>query len=255
MKNFRATLIISTALAVTAGWSSSACAALVTIFDPTGQSDFSVTYDDAQTGVFGQPQIANNTVFFIPNDFFASSSNGLGPDTLNDNFLFRLDVLAGHDFSLDQFDLTERGDYRLNGDGATVSVEGELQAYDTFNQSVVFADVLDTGPLNIADNQLHNWSGNASIGSTDGWTGTTSAWISIDSTLTADTQLLNEFAFVEKKFTGIAIELAVTQVPLPPAIWLFVTAFIALAGSRAGSDHRIHFKSCSKFLRTGFFRP
>lgn len=232
MPNLNGKLLIAVALAVVTGWSGAAHAALVTIYDPTGQSDFSVTYDDTQTGVFGQPQIANNTVYFLPNDFFASSSNGLAPASINDNFLFRLDVLAGHSFSLDQFNLTERGDYRLNGAGASVSVAGELQAYDTFSPSTVFADMLDTGPLNVADDQLHNWTGSASIGSTDGWTGTTSAWIFIDSTLTADTQALNEFAFIEKKFTGVAIELAVTQVPLPPAIWMFGTALVLLTGGR-----------------------
>lgn len=226
--------IIATAaaIAVFSVWTSAAHAALVTIYDPTGQSDFSVTYDDSQTGAFGQPQIANNTVYFVPNDFFASSSNGIAPDSMNDSFVFRLDVLAGRNFSLDRFDLTERGDYRLDGTGASVMATGELQAYDDFAPSTVFSDFLQTGPLSIADGQLHNWVGKASIGSVDGWTGTRSAWISIDSTLQADTEALNEFAFIEKKFTGVSIQLEVTQVPVPPAIWMFGGALLTLVGGR-----------------------
>lgn len=232
MDRNRGMFIVAAAVAAILAWSWSAEAAFITIFDPSGQSDFSLTYDDQQTGPMGLPQISNNTVFFVPNDFFAESENGLGQGSLNDSFAFRLDVLAGHDFTLDQFDLKERGDYLLDGPGSSVTAQGQLQVFDAFDPTAFFTDFLETGPLNIQDNQLHNWSGTASVGSADGWEGSLSAWITIENLLTAETSVLNEYAFIEKKFTGGAVQLTVTQVPIPPALWVFGAGLLTLVGAR-----------------------
>lgn len=232
MDSVRGIFATAAPLAVALACSWSADAAFITIVDPNGLSDFSLTYDDQQTGPMGLPQISNNVVFFVPNDFFAESENGLGQGSLNDSFAFRLDVLSGHDFSLDQFDLKERGDYRLDGAGSSVTAQGQLQVFDALDPSAFFTDFLQTGPLDIEDNQLHNWTGYASIGATEGWSGSQSAWITIENILTAETGALNEYAFIEKKFTGGAVQLEVSQVPLPPALWLFGAGIVTLLGAR-----------------------
>lgn len=232
MDKYRGIFAAAAPLAVALSWSLSAEAAFVTIFDPNGLSDFSLTYDDEQTGPLGIPQISSNTVFFAPNDFFAESENGLGQGSLNDSFAFRLDVLAGSNFSIDQLDLAERGDYLLDGAGASVTAQGQLQVFDAFNPADFFTDFLQTGPLNIEDNQLHNWTGSASVGAANGWDGSQSAWVTIENLLTAETGSLNEYAFIEKKFAGGAVQLVVTQVPLPPALWMFGAGILTLLGAR-----------------------
>jgi len=209
----------------------SASAALVTVVDPLGNSDFSVTYDDAQAGPFGTPFLSNNTIFFVPNDFAAQSANGEGLETLADSFAMRLDVITDG-FSLDNFDLDEEGDYILNGPGAFVSASGEMRVFDATNPGTTFIDQLETGPLNMQSPTFDpvDWFGSASIGAGDGWSGATSAWLTVENILVASTDSHNTLAFIEKKYAGVAIE--VTTVPLPGSIWLFASALLFVAGRR-----------------------
>lgn len=223
--------VIASALTLLASVSPVASAALITIMDPLGNSDFTVTYDDTQTGPFGTPFLSNNTVYFLPNDFTAQSSSGLGMGELSDSFILRLDAIDPN-VTLSQFNLEEQGDYILNGADATVSAEGNLSIYADSDPGSVFLDTLETGPLTTQSPDFTpvDWVGTASIGESDGWTASGSVWLTIENFLFANTTANGSYAFIEKKYEGIAIE--VTAVPLPAAVWMFATALLTLVRRR-----------------------
>jgi hypothetical protein len=219
------------AVAAATAFGSFAHAGLVTVVDPLGNSDFTVTYDDAQAGPFGTPFLSNNTIYFVPNDFSAQSANGDGLGALSDSFAMRLDAITDG-FSLDQFDLQEEGDYILNGDDAFVAASGELRVFAADDPGNTFIDALETGPLNMQSPNFEtvDWTGSAAIGAADGWTGATSVWVTVENILIANTSEQGSYAFIEKKFEGVAI--TVSTVPLPPALWLFGAALLTLIRRR-----------------------
>ncbi len=222
--------VLAATILAAGGWISSAQAAFVTITDPTGNSDFTLYYDDSQSGPFGQPQLVNNKIFFVTNDFATTSANGAGPISINDSVSFRIDVIAGRDFSIDGLFLTERGDYLIDGPGASVSAQGQIRAFDAFDPSVDFTDFLVTGPMDNDDGRLHNWIGTAALDGSNGWTATSSAWVTLENLLIADTDFQGDYAFIEKK-NGL-VEIQVGTVPVPPAFVLFASALVAMMRRR-----------------------
>lgn len=201
--------------------------ALVTISDPN--SDFTVTYDDSHTGPFGQPYLSNNTIFFLPDDFSATSTNGEGVAFNTDTIQLQLNAVDP-DVQLDVFSLQESGDYILSGPNSSVSVSGELRISDALTPNDEFISQLQTGPLNINDGSLQQWVGNANIDGSDGWGGASSVLLTLQNNLFASTSDPNSLAFVQKKRAGI--EIVVSVVPLPGAVWLFGAALVPLLAAR-----------------------
>ncbi|MBT8136467.1 MAG: VPLPA-CTERM sorting domain-containing protein [Gammaproteobacteria bacterium] len=199
-------------------------------------SDFTVTYNRDEVGLFGTPgaespvMLSNNTIFFVPDAFLARSLNGDNPPNVSETLNLTLTATTLN-FSFDSFFLQETGDYILDGPGAEVSASGEMRVRDVENPIVEFQDSFffsDSGDLG---SQPQNWSGSTTIDATDGWFGTENqVHLTLQNILTADTMAMFEEAFIQKKFSGI--EISVNPVPIPAAGWLMGSALLGLFGLR-----------------------
>lgn len=194
-----------------------------------GNSDFSVSYNSDEVGLFGEVMLSNNTIFFLPDQFFAESMNGdngpLVTDTLN---LLLTPTTSG--FTFDSFFMRETGDYVLDGAGAEVSAYGEMRVraenspLDEFHDSFFFQDAGGSGIP-------ENWLGEATVDSSVGWLGTDGqVRLTIQNILAANTAAFGENAFIQKKSLGV--EISINEVPLPAAFWLFGSALIGVFGWR-----------------------
>ncbi len=204
----------STALFLTAAllFTTQMNAALVTI----SSNAFDLTYDDETIGLFGTPQISGNTVFFTPHEFSTTSLDGNGTGFVNSTLHMTLQPKPSVTFT--SFSYVERGDYILEGEGASVNVSGQIRVRsvnDVLSESSSF--MTTDAPL---DQQgLNNWEAEATIdGSTGDWKPDGSGVIlTLENILTARTDCHSEIAFIEKKFIGFDIGTSATVVPLPSA--------------------------------------
>lgn len=182
-----------------------AYAATVTL---TGNNvDF--TFDDAMMGLFGQPQIAGDTLFFTPTNFEAQSLNGAGLGFTRDTVNIKVTAHSGWNF--DSVNLLERGDYLLLGSGSTADVTGQIRVFDTAMPLTELTDsITTTGPLNMAGVPTKNWNANASV-DVSAWNNATMLNVTIENLLLASTSAPSSLSFVEKKFAGLT--LVTTPVP------------------------------------------
>lgn len=217
------TRFVATVLAATL--STSAFAAQIT--DPTGASDFYIEYNEATGELFGTPFLRNNTIFFLPSEFFAESTNGEGPVNTFDTIQLHL-IATTPGFSFDSFSLNEEGDYKLDGADASVQVDGRMMVRDFNNPTMSISTAINAdAPLTIASGRLEDWTASASIDASTGWmAGLTDVNLTLENFLTAETTQFGSVAFIEKKFEGVRID--VNPVPLPGALWLFAPALLAL---------------------------
>jgi len=239
IRPYRKARLALAALAICAG---SANATLITL---TGTS-FDLTYDDTKLGLFGAPNLNGDTISFVFNNFAAQSLNGQGFVTTNSTIsVLVLDAKNGYSFA--ELLLGEFGDYTMTGALSSVSVQGQLRAYDIADslstQTAADLSVNPATPLSIIDGANHNWQASARIDDNtpvtpplfgqahDQWLGTADqVSLTIENRLSAFTSPGAQFAqqaFIEKKFAGVAI----TVMPVPePAGGLAVLAGLALLG-------------------------
>jgi hypothetical protein len=219
-------------LACALACSTAADAALQTI---TGTS-FDVVYDDAALGLFGTPGLAGNTLFFTRSAFQAQSLNGALTDL--ETSTINVQLVAKNGFQFGGLQLVERGDYRLDGAGSSVSVGGQLGAFDPNDAvntySFSFIQASPGTPLNLNDNTLKPWIAGASLDvSAAPFDVPTTLYVTIQNQLTATTQAGVEpsLAFIQKKFTAAPITLEVVAVPAPASLPLVATGLIGPFGS------------------------
>ncbi len=222
-------ITIFTALATAGLFAVSVNAGTVVASDPN--SDFTVTYDDTETGAFGTLFLSHNTIFFVPDNFATTSLNSDGQTMISETLNLQLDATTPG-FTFDVFLLHEDGDYIVDGASTEVSASGEMRVRDaanpmqTFQDGFVFIDTGDLGP------GQQNWEGNAAIDASDGWNaGATKVFLTLQNTLTANSIELGEGAFIQKKFEGVQI--SVNPVPVPAAVWLLGSAVLGLIGYRS----------------------
>jgi len=229
-------------LAALAACTFCAHAALVTL---TG-TDFDLTYDTAKLGLFGVPTLAGNSLFFTFSGFVAESLNGAGVVSRNST-ISGLVLTAKNGFQFGAFDLAEFGDYRLNGSGSTVQVNGQLRAFNvasSINTQTTANLALAAGSsLSINDGGLYNWNALARIDASTAPQTVPAIFgaptnviesrarevgITIENQLTAytDSQASGlRQAFIEKKFAGV--QMTVSPVPLPPSVALLAAGLTA----------------------------
>ena len=200
----------------------SANAAPVTLVGDT----VNYVYDDTQSAInlFGTPLIQGDTVLFIPPNFRAESANGAGQISAAANFIFD-NVYTTNGMDLDTITVTEDGDYNIdNGDGVSATLRLTIVNNDDFlaggrNDLVSFSASGDQGPA--------NWDLEASLDPVDEYGSPVSDLrVTIQNTLTADTDAQGELAWIQKKLSFVAT----TEVPVPAAAWLFGSALVGLAG-------------------------
>lgn len=238
----RLTLTAAVAAAAVVGGMASAEASTVTL-DGT---DFTVTYDPTTLGIFGTLSVVGDNLFFTPNGFSATSTNG--QQVVQTTATVNLTLTAIGNFQFGALNLQEFGDYQMQGPGSSVSVSGQLRAFDVNNafntQTASNITANPSLPLTIDNNTDQNWAAGATINnSTATVTGGGQGWLAqantinltLENILQAYTQLCPvsgctaaESAFIQKKFDGV--EVSVTPVPLPGSAWLLAAGLLGWIG-------------------------
>jgi hypothetical protein len=189
-------------------------------------------YDGATggTGLWGIPTLFGDTILLSPNEFNAKSVDGGPTQITNSTIHMRLAAKDGHVF--DGFDLTELGDYKLDGAGSEVQVDGQLRVFDPFTLTNL-TDNIDTSgsDLTINDNNPHDWEGTASI---EIIPAITFVNLTLQNILEARTTDGTSLAFIEKKIAATSITITTTpplpEIPVPAAVWLFGSGLLGLIG-------------------------
>jgi hypothetical protein len=186
-----------------------AFAASVTLSGTT--VDFS--FDDTLLGLFGQANVAGDSLYFTPINFSAESMNGAGFDLTKQTVNVKVTAHDNWDFS--SLALTERGDYLQVGQGAKVVVSGQIRAFDTLKPlAEVTSNILPTGAFQQTDDFItKNWEANAAANL---GTMSTASMINVtlQNILVAQSPVgTDTLAFIEKKYAG----LNVITTPVPEA--------------------------------------
>jgi hypothetical protein len=208
-------------------------------------TDFDVIYDPTTLGLFGTLSLSGNTLEFTPNNFTATSTNGQGEMTPTGvTTASGIQLVANPGFHFGSLQLTEFGDYRLKGSGSSVSLSGELIAFDgdaTANPVATYTTGTITPnpalPLNINTDSAQNWSASATIINSTQTLGGSGPWlagagtvdISIENLLSASTVSADSEALIQKKAVFGGVGLTVTPVPLPGSACLFLSGMLAFA--------------------------
>jgi hypothetical protein len=208
-------------------------------------TNFDLTYDDTKLGLFGAPVLFGDTIQFTLSPFAATAPAAGGASNRNST-VSGIVLTAKDGFRFGAFDLSELGEYELAGDGSLVRVQGQLRAFnvaDSLNtQTTSSLRVSASTPLTLADGIAHDWAAAARVDETtapvpvSGGTATNvilsnpaAVGIAIDNRLTAFTDPAftgTREAFITKTPNGV--QLHVSPIPAPPAMWTFGAGLLAL---------------------------
>lgn len=213
---------------------SGASAAVVTQFG----DNVSFTYDDST--LFGTGTVIGDNIVFLPTNFSLESTDGTTVPTLVEVLNITILSLDSANFGFDSIEVTEFGDYILddgvNGNdpsvgGASVSASLRTQVM-SLNPAWIGAtsvDIDQTGVITAPqDGTTNDWMLNSV--NQWGWGTDTGVIFQIQNTLVADTDALDERAFIQKKVAPISIE--VQAIPIPAAGLLFMASMFALGSAR-----------------------
>jgi len=200
-----------------------AFAASVTL---TGSTvDFS--FDDTLLGLFGQPTVTGNSIYFTPIDFTAESMNGAGFDLTKQTINITVSAHEGYDFS--SLALTERGDYLRVGKRAKLAVSGQIRIFDTQTPlSELTSNILPDGRFRKTNDFISkNWSASATADLAD-MSSASMINVTLENILVARSPMNSDtLAFIEKKFAG----LDVITTPVPEAdTYAMMLAGLGLVG-------------------------
>jgi hypothetical protein len=210
-------------------------------------TNFNVVYDPTTLGLFGSLSLIGNTLAFTPNNFIAVSTNGQGTVTPTGGATTAsgIELIAHPGFQFGSLQLTEFGDYLLQGSGTSVSVSGELIAFDGDStadpvSTYTTSTITPGGPLTVTTGTAQNWKAQASITNATPTLGGGGPWlsgagtvdVSLENLLSATTSSPNSEALVQKKAAFGGVGLLVT--PLPPPVWLLGSAIVAFGVAARG---------------------
>lgn len=191
-------------------------------------TNFDLTYDDTQLGLFGVPTLVGNNFFFTIGDFEAVAANGDGV-ALKSSSVTGLVLTAKNGFLFGSLQVSETGNYQFEGAGNFVNVQGELEAFDVADpsnsQTFDALEVAPATPLTTPGLGWKNWVANGMIDASSGvlpgstnviLLSPTQMGLSIHNTLTAFSDPAGSglsFAQVNKSYAGVGI----TVSPIPEA--------------------------------------
>lgn len=170
-------------------------------------------FDDAQPGLFGQPRVSGDTLYFTPSGFDSLSLNGAGFALANATM--NITVTARNGWSFAGMGLAERGDYMLLGAGSAADVAGQIRVFDLAHPLTdLTADIRASAPRDLPGIPTHNnWHADVAL-DLDEWGDARAVNVTVESLLLASTGAASSLAFVEKKFVGLTpFMVAVTPVP------------------------------------------
>jgi hypothetical protein len=212
-------------VALLAGYAGFAHSAIVTV----NGANVSFTYDDST--LYGTGFVVGDSIFFTPTDFRAESADGAGFSTASATLNIGIQALRP-DYSFTQVALLEQGDYFLSGGSASVAAGGRLQVASLTTSCSVFP-CIDSETFNVSGlgtvGALTDWTSEALVdfGDTAGWVSDTNVTAQIQNNLSAATANSGELAFIQKKAQLVGL----TVVPVPAAIWLFISGLGMLIGA------------------------
>lgn len=202
-------------------------AATVTVYG----DDVMFTYDDAT--LFGTATVVGNSLTFNPTNFRAESLNGTpGAVSASATLNIRAEVTTSG-YVMTNFALAEQGDYQLSAGDTSVNGSARLQISSGTTTCGIFAcednSVDNITGLNTVGSTT-NWSASTAVNLADtaGWGSDTLAIVQIQNNLTATTLNAGELAWIQKKNSGIGMEVQISEVPVPAGFWLFGSALGAL---------------------------
>jgi hypothetical protein len=206
--------------------------ALATVQTVMGTNVF-FQYDDAQMGLFGQPTVSGNSLFFTPSSFSAFSNNGQG--LVQTNSTINVKIFAKPGFNMPGINVQESGDYYLLGNDAQVAVGGQIRAFsiaDPLPASTHVSDVFTTtAPLTTHTTfppVTTNWQADASVALPLVWSNG-GVNLTIENLLLAYTTAQGSAAFIEKKFAGGAVVISVVP---EVETWAMMLVGMGLVGLR-----------------------
>lgn len=189
-------------------------AALITL----NADRFSVTYDDAQAGVYGQGFLSGSldTVYFQSSTLSALSGGSPASTAASLQLIFTID--PGYAFAGLTF--TERGDYFLFGSG-TVNVAARVQAVNADTSASVLLNLVPGAPLDNTGNSTP-WSMSGSLASGLGVPQT--LHVTLDNELFANAPV-GELSFIQKTYAGFQIVTVAQPAAIPePSSWALLLA-------------------------------
>ncbi len=164
-------------------------------------TNFDFMYDDTSMGLFGQPSVAGDTLFFTPINFDARSLNGAGYAFNNETINLKVKAHTGKAFS--NVGLVEKGDYLLLGAGSTAELGGQIRVFDNAMPLVdLTSNITTSGPLNVSGAPTRNWTANASV-DVSSWNTARTLNVTLENLLLTSTSAPTSLAFIEKKFVGL----------------------------------------------------
>ncbi len=164
-------------------------------------TNFDFTYDDALMGLFGQPTVAGDTLFFTPINFTAKSLNGAGYAFNNETLNLKVKAHTGKAFT--NVGLVEKGDYLLLGAGSTAEVDGQVRVFDSAMPLVdLTSNITPSSPLNLMGGPSKNWTANASV-DVSSWKTARTLNVTLENLLLTSSSAPASLAFMEKKFVGL----------------------------------------------------
>ena len=164
-------------------------------------TNFDFTYDDTFMGLFGQPTVAGDTLFFTPVNFDAKSLNGAGYAFNNDTINLKVMAHTGQTFN--NVGVVEKGDYFLRGAGSTAEVGGQIRVFDMAKPLVdLTSNITTSSPLNVSSAFTKNWTANASV-DVSSWNTARTLNVTLENLLLTSTTGPASLAFMEKKFVGL----------------------------------------------------
>jgi hypothetical protein len=192
---------------------------------------FKYTGSTSSLGLFGTVEVIGDSIVSSPTNFRAESNNG-GTASVNDNR--EIQIIAKPGYQIDGINITEGGEYLMSGAINSVSVDvdgwsdvGEWNNY-VFGPSVQ-QTLLITGNLTNNDGSTHSWEGSANTSLTGPeWDGINHIGLVLQNNLIADTLTSGETAWIDKN--SIDISVITSAIPVPAAVWLFVSGLMGLSG-------------------------
>lgn len=181
---------------------------------------FSITYDDAQVGVYRQGQLSGSldTLYFLPTNFALATASPSANAQAELQFMLTID--PGYIF--DGLAFAQNGNYFLSN-GGLVAASASLEARN-----------LDTGAA--ATLTLDSADSLAAVGLTAPWAlggalgggaldGATMLQISLDNTLTAEP--VQGIGFIQSTYVGFRVQTRAHAVPEPSGLALMLVGGLA----------------------------
>ena len=166
---------------------------------------FDVIYDDSKLGLFGDLELAGNTLLFSPYEFVAESTSKRW-DIARSTFSFWIEADAGH--HLAGATLIEGGDYGLLGKSADAFVAGETRVVDMRTPSVSRDVDLAVSCDPATSVALANWQ---AVSTQTFASGASKVRFTIENMLFASAGSKTGYSVIEKKYAS----LTVSAVPEP----------------------------------------